>query len=563
MPDYEVCRERAVSEEYRDYIVGRVGTFWTDILAGDICRFPIDFGFQIVYADSEEIGGTPLYRVPYYSIPKCYSLLDVDAIQETGIAQVQAIPGLELYGSGVILGFIDTGILYENEIFRRLDGTTRILRIWDQTIQTGRNPENLWYGTEYTADEINQALRTENPREIVPSVDINGHGTFVASIACGSGNPESGFLGAAPEADIVVVKLKEAKNYLREYYFVREDTPCYQENDIMTALLYLRQVAREEGKPLVVCMSVGTSMGGHSGSSPLSAYLELLGNIPLIAISAGTGNEADKRHHTQGQLMQDAAEMVEINVGENVTGFFAEIWTDIPNIFTVTITSPSGETSFQVPIREESEVYEFLFENTRVFINYRVLVESTNSQLIFLRFERPLTGIWRINLSPVYLGDGRYNIWLPVEEFLTGEVFFLQSSPESTILEPGNVQALTSTAFYDGADGSLAVSSGRGFTRTGDIKPDIAAPGVNVLGLNQRGQFVTRSGSSIASALTAGGAALLFEWLLRDGKKPDSIQIKNLYILGAEKQPNQSYPNREWGYGKMNLYNTFLILRNI
>lgn len=563
MSDFEVCKERAVSEEYRDYIIGRVGTFWRNVLSRDLCRLSLDHGFQIVYASLEELDGRPLYEIPYYSIPKCYCLLDEDTLQETGIAQVQALPGLELYGSGVIIGFIDTGILYENEIFRRLDGTTRILRIWDQTIQTGNSPENLWYGTEYTEEEINEALRSENPREIVPSIDTNGHGTFAASIACGSGSPENGFLGAAPESDLAVVKLKEAKNYLREFYFVKEGVPCYQENDIMAGLFYLQQVAKDVGKPLVVCVSLGTSMGGHSGASPLSAYLEVMGNTPLTAISASTGNEADKRHHAQGQMRKSQTEMVEINVGENVTGFFAEVWTEIPNIFNITVTSPSGETSFQVPIREESDVYEFLFENTRVFINYRVLVESTNSQVIFLRFERPLIGIWKLNLSPAYLADGQYHIWLPMEEFLTGEVFFLASSPECTIMEPGNVQALISNAYYDGADGSLAVSSGRGFTRTGEIKPDIASPGVNVLGLNQRGQFVTKSGSSIAAALSAGGAALLLEWLVRDGKAPDSKQIKNLFILGAKYQPNLTCPNREWGYGKMDLYNTFLILRNI
>lgn len=563
MPNLEICKERAISEEYRDYIVGRIGTFWGDVLTADICRFPLDYSFQIVYASEAETRGRALYEIPYYSVPKCYTLLDIEALQETGIAQVQNIPGLELYGSGVIIGFIDTGILYENEIFRKLDGSTRILRIWDQSIQSGRTPENLWYGSEYKEEEINAALRSENPEEIVPSRDTDGHGTFVASIACGSGSPENDFLGAAPEADIVVVKLKEAKQYLREFYFVDEAAACYQENDIMAALFYLQQVAREEEKPLIVCMTLGTSMGGHSGASPLSAYMEVMGNVPLTALVTGTGNEADKRHHYQGRIEGENTRNVEINVGEGVSGFFAEIWTDIPNIFTVSITSPSGETSFQVPIRNENEIYEFLLEGTSVFINYRVLVESTNSEVIFLRFQNPIAGIWKINVIPAALGNGEFHIWLPVEEFLTGEVFFLQSDPEYTILEPGNTQAVATAAYYDGADGSLAVSSGRGFTRTNQIKPDFAAPGINVLGLNLRGQFVTRSGSSIGAALTAGAEALLMEWLVRGEKTPDSIQMKNLLILGTQKQAGQSYPNREWGYGKMNVYNTFLQIRNI
>lgn len=256
MSEIEICRERALSEEYKDYIIGRVGTFWGNILEKDICRLPLDYGFQIAYANQEELSGVPLYKTPYYSIPKCYTLLDTEALQEAGIAPVQQIPGLELTGANVIIGFIDTGINYELEVFRRLDGSTRIRRIWDQTIQNGKIPKGLWYGSEYAEEEINEALRTDNPRNIVPSSDENGHGTFVASIACGSGVPEEGFLGAAPEAELVVVKLKEAKQYLRDFYFVKDEVPCYQENDIMAALLYLQNVAKEAEKPLVICMSV-------------------------------------------------------------------------------------------------------------------------------------------------------------------------------------------------------------------------------------------------------------------------------------------------------------------
>lgn len=563
MPQIETCRERALSEEYKDYIIGRVGTFWGNILEKDICRLSLDYGFQIAYANQEELSGVPLYKTPYYSIPKCYTLLDTEALQEAGIAPVQQIPGLELTGANVIIGFIDTGINYELEVFRRLDGSTRIRRIWDQTIQNGKMPNGLWYGSEYAEEEINEALRTDNPRNIVPSSDENGHGTFVASIACGSGVPEEGFLGAAPEAELVVVKLKEAKQYLRDFYFVKDEVPCYQENDIMAALHYLQNVAKEVGKPLVICMSVGTSMGGHSAAAPLSSYIEVMGNTPLIAITAGTGNEADKRHHTQGMVSPNETDIIEINVGPNVEGFYTELWTEIPNIFTVTVTSPSGETSFQVPIRNENEIYEFLFENTRVYINYRVLVESTNSQVVFLRFENPLEGIWKVNVTAKYQGDGNYHIWLPMNEFLDGEVFFLQSTPDVTIMSPGNVQAVTSCAFYNGENGGSASNSGRGFTRLGGIKPDIAVPGMNILGVNQRGQTTLRSGSSIASALAAGAAALIFEWLVADDKTPDSVQVKNLLILGAVREREEAYPNPERGYGNMNLYNTFLVLRNI
>lgn len=562
MPEEISCRDRIVSEEYQDYIIGRIGTFWDDIIQPESCILPLKYFYRILYASREEVGNRELYQIPYPSVPKCYTLLDTEVLQQTGIAQVQTIPGLELYGENVIIGFVDTGIDYKQSIFRRLDGSTRVVGIWDQTLQEGTPPEPFGYGSEYTKDMINEALQNENPESIVPSSDENGHGTFLASIACGSGIPEEGFAGVAPEADIAVVKLKQAKQYLRDYYEIDENAVCYQENDIMTALTYLDQLAQKEEKSMIVCMALGTSMGGHDGDLPLSGYMELMGGMESRALVTGVGNEADERHHYM-QNINNGNQNVEFNVGSGVRGFVMELWTELPNIFTVTVTSPSGETSKSIPLREENGSYEFLFEETKLFLNYRILVEGTSAQVIFIKFESPAEGIWRLNISPVFVGDGEYHIWLPVKEFLTGEVFFLESNPDYTITGPGNVRSVACAAYYDGANNSLAVSSGRGYTRTNQIKPDFAAPGVNVLGANLRGQLVRRSGSSIAVAVTAGAEALLMEWADQRGETPDSLQIKNLLILGAERERTQTYPNRGWGYGRLNLYQSFENIRQI
>ena len=562
MPEEYSCREKILSEEYQDYIIGRIGTFWDEIINSESCMIPLKYFYRILYANRDEVGGRELYQIPYPSVPKCFTLLDTEVLQQTGIAQVQTIPGLELYGENVIIGFIDTGINYKQSIFRKLDGSTRIAGIWDQSLQTGTPPMDFAYGSEYTREDINEALRNENPEQLVPTRDENGHGTFVASIACGNGIPEEEFAGVAPEAEIAVVKLKGAKQYLRDYYSIAENVVCYQENDIMTALTYLDQLAQREGKSLIVCMALGTSMGGHDGDLPLSGYLELMGGMPRRALVTGTGNEADKRHHYM-QNINNEGRRVEFNVGREVKGFVMELWTELPNIFTVTITSPSGETSLPIPLREGSGNYEFLFEETRIFVNYRILVEGTSAQVVFIKLEEPAEGIWRLNITPVFVGDGEYHIWLPMSEFLTGEVFFLESNPDYTITGPGNVRSVACTAYYDGDNNSLAVSSGRGYTRTNQIKPDFAAPGVNVLGANLRGQLVRRSGSSIAVAVVAGAEALLMEWADQRGETPDSLQIKNLLILGAERERTQTYPNRGWGYGRLNLYQTFENIRQI
>ena len=126
-----------------------------------------------------------LDRFTYGVIPKCYTLLDTEALNEAGISQIQNYPTLKLTGKGVMIGFIDTGIDYQNPIFRNLDGTTRIAGIWDQTIQEGAPPQGFVYGTEYTEEKINEALQRENPLEVVPSKDENSHGTFLARVLSG------------------------------------------------------------------------------------------------------------------------------------------------------------------------------------------------------------------------------------------------------------------------------------------------------------------------------------------------------------------------------------------
>lgn len=563
MPDATECKQRILSEDYQDFIIRSFGSFWKDLLMNDFCQMQLDYSYQILYLGQENIGSRQLFQFPYNSIPRCYAPLDMEALQQAGISEVQSLPGLEISGEGVIIGFLDSGINYKDPVFRNLDGTTRILSIWDQTIQTGNPPEGILYGSEYTKEQIDEALRAENPEEIVPSMDQDGHGTFMASIACGSGNPENQFLGAAPEADIMVVKLKEAKQYLRDFYFIKPEASCYQENDVMAALFYLYHAARNANKPLVVCVTLGSNMGGHNGSNPLSAYMEVMGNHSGIGLAAGVGNEADKRHHYMGAVTSNSGEEIEISVGDRVAGFTMELWTDIPNIFAVSIISPTGEQSRRIAIREGEGMYNFVFENTDVYVVYRLLVETTNSQLIFLRFAHPLSGIWRVRVEPIQLENGSFHAWLPMEEFLTGEVYFLRSNPDYTITAPGNTKAAACVAYYNGADNSIAVSSGRGYTRLNEIKPDFAAPGVGVTGVNLRGQFTTRSGSSVATALTAGAEALLMEWLYGEGSTPDSVQLKNYLILGAERGSGRMYPNREWGYGTLDLYHTFEAVRRL
>lgn len=568
MSDLEQCREKVLSEDYRDFILplegGRTDFPDTD---ENLCVQEASVGFEVAYLRDTLAEPMNFERFSYNTIPQCYTLLDMDAMNQSGISQVQYYPTLKLLGNGILIGFLDTGIDYTNDVFRNLDGTTRILGIWDQTIQSGTPPEEFYYGSAYSEEQINEALRSEDPFSYVPSRDDNSHGTFTASLACGSGNAENRFLGAAPESFIGVVKLKEAKRYLRDFYGITESAVCYQENDIMLGLRYLKELAEVHNLPLVVCLALGTSFGGHNAMSPLAISLQLYANSLNRIMVVGTGNEANQRHHYLGELSaQGMEETAEIQVGSGVEAFSAEIWTEFPNAVTVSVISPSGEVFPGTSIRQGTVLsYQFLFEGTEVYVDNRLLVEQNDAQLIFLRFRAPAPGIWKLRVKSVRFYGGVFHVWLPMKEFLSGDVIFLESNPYTTLTCPSSVDSVLSVAWYNGDQNSIDINSGRGYTRDGTIKPDLAAPGVGVMGALPGNRFVARSGSSVSVAIAAGASALLLEWLLKQGTRIgfDTSQVKGLLILGATGRSDMQYPNREWGYGALNLYETLQALREL
>ena len=568
MPEREVCRERILSEDYRDFIVSELRqNLFTNLITEDTCTQEMQFIYESVYLEKEIADPITFERFSYNSIPKCYTLIDMAAMTQAGITQIQNYPTLNLQGTGVMIGFVDVGIDYQNPVFRNIDGSTRIAGIWDQTIQSGTPPEGFAYGTEYRREQIDEALRSGNPLEIVPSVDTNSHGTFVASIAAGGVNEGEQFIGAAPDATIAMVKLKPAKQYLKEFYEIHTDAPCYQENDIMLGITYLNQLATELELPLVLCFALGTNMGGHSAVSPMTGLLEIYSSLANRAVVIGAGNEANERHHFLGRAENvNDVKTVEIRVATDVQGFCMELWTENPNIMAVTVVSPTGGSTGRIPIRrEETQEFPFVFERSTVSVDYRLFLERSNAELIFFRFNRPVEGIWKIIVEPVQVAEGVFHLWLPMTEFLENEVYFLESNPDYTITEPGSTITGMTVGFYNGNDNSVAISSGRGYTRGGIIKPNFVAPGVNVTGATTRNQFAERTGSSIAVAITAGACALLLEWILYElGEEAvDSIQIRNLLTLGTERNPGEVYPNRTWGYGRLNLYKAFDEIRRI
>ncbi len=558
------CAEAVYSNDYYDLIV-EFGDVRVEVPLPP-CVQEINNRYAIGYWEKEGLPPFNLRNYTYAAIPHMFTTLDERAMEASSILQIQNLPALGLKGQGVLVGIIDTGIDYQNPVFRNLDGTSRIEAIWDQTVQEGPAPPGFIYGAEYRRAQIDEALASEEPLRIVPTTDADGHGTYVASLAAGSASPQNEFTGAAPLAAIAVVKLKEAKEYLREFFFVRSGVPAFQENDIMAGIVYLDLLAYELGMPLVICGSLGSNSGSHGGASPISQVYDSIVSKRMRAVVIAAGNEANKRHHFYGNIAENGSyENVEVNVGSNTAGFFLELWSYVSESFTVEIVSPTGERIPRLSQQESFREYNFLFENTRVTVDKNISFASSDFQVIFVRFEHPIQGIWNVRVYAQDVINGIFDMWLPMEALLDGEAFFLRSNPDTTITIPGSARFPITVGGYDARNNSIYLDSGRGYTISGVVKPDLVAPAVEVIGAGTRNSFAPRTGTSAAAAITSGAVALILEWAVVRGNytRMTSGDIKSVLIRGATRDPQRLYPNREWGYGQLNLYEAFNSIRTI
>ena len=594
------CTVDITSEQYMDFIY-RLGSEGWLASGPDVMPVCSDYafpGYSIIYFPSEHTLPISLEKYPYYSIPKLFTLLDTSALDASGIFPVFNQPSLGQKGRGTLLGFIDTGIDYRSPVFQKKDGRTRILGIWDQTLPrpltVSPNLETvisdssafdfLQYGIHFGEEQINEALASSDPLSVVPSKDSLGHGTFLAGVAAGSPLVSQDFTGAAPEASLAVVKLKPAKAYLREFFCITEGAHAYQENDIILGIRYLSEVARFYKMPLVICLGLGTNLGSHGGTSPLSLALSSISQSIGACTVIAAGNESGLGHHYAGSVSSASEpDEVEIRVAEEENGFVAELWASTPETYTVGFISPSGETINRIPLTLSSNAtISFLLEPTVISVSYRPHELSSGKQLVFMRFLDPSPGIWRIQVYSSLLLDGNYHIWLPAETFISPNTVFLRPNPSTTITSPGNTPQPLTIGAYNHEAGNIYIHSGRGYTLDGRIKPDIAAPGVQIYGPGvipdaayrafngmdsaeapSEVPMVRKTGTSVAAAITAGAVANLLSWGIVEGNDPamSEAAIRSYLVRGASRSKAFTYPNPEWGYGTLNLYNTFLQLR--
>lgn len=532
----------------------------------DICYDRIVDNIASVYTPISNVPDNFIHIYGYGAYPNLYGLLDIQSLEASGISRIQAIPTFSLSGQGVLIGVVDTGIDYTHSAFKYADGTSKIYSIWDQSIPSDNSfPQGFSFGTEYTKEQINEALKNENPKSVVPSVDDNGHGTALAGIAAGNRSDTDNFSGVVPNAEIVVVKLKNAKRYTKEIWRVPENVLCYQKNDLMYGIRYLVEVAQKVKRPISILIGIGTSQGGHDERGALSSYVSSLAGESGISISIAAGNEGNRNHHYLGAVSQESGfNSVELKVGPNESGFSMELWGQTPNTFSIDLLSPTGEYIPRIPARlQESREIHFILEKSIVNIDYQIVEAQSGDQLVLIRFRNPAEGIWRIRVYASGTLSLNFHIWLPIHQFISEETYFINPNPDYTLTSPGNVLIPIVVTAYNYTNQSIYINASRGFTRLEGISPSFAAPGVNLIAPAANNGYETVTGTSVSAAHVAGVAAMILEWGIVRGNLPQisGVEIRNLLIRGAKRDANTTYPNKEWGYGILDVYNTFNSLR--
>ena len=500
-----------------------------------------------------------LPEVEYIEKPKSLYFQVINGKRVSCINEVQDAR-FSLFGQGVFVGVVDSGIDFSLDDFRNPDGSTRIRSLWDQSLVPRGDemtPEHYSIGVEYTQEDINQALVANSIQERmnrVRSQDTSGHGTAVAGIAAGSGNV---YRGVAPESELIVVKLGTP----RQGGFPRT-------TELMLGIDYIIRKAMEFRKPVAINISFGNTYGAHNGTSLLERYIDGVSNIWKNCICIGTGNEAASAGHTSGTLGDDEERVIELAVQERQPSFSVQIWKEYTDLVDISLISPAGVRVG--PIQEILGSQRFRLNQTELLLYYGEPSPYSTSQEIYIDFlpreNYVNAGVWRIVLTPRKIVSGGYSLWLPSESALNRGTAFLFPTDNTTMTIPSTSSRAISVGAYDALTFAYADFSGRGYEISRDenagtntvtsrlTKPDLVAPGVNVTTVAAGGGYASFSGTSFATPFVTGSAALLMEWGIVKGN--DSYlygeKVKAYLRRGAKPLPGfTQYPNPLVGYGAL------------
>lgn len=503
----------------------------------------LGYGFGILIIKVNDLSRIiELEGLQYIELPKILYTSAYDSNRASCIPSVWN--SYNLTGEGILVGFLDTGIDYTHNAFKDADGNTRIEYIYD-----------LENGIVYDKNKINEALKSEDPFSVVPEIDLSGHGTHVAGIACAGGNINFDNYGVAYKSSIAMVKIT-SENSLR----------AALSTQLMRGLKFLMDKSNEINKPLVVNISLSTNDGSHNGSSLLEKYIQTFTQLQKAVIVVAAGNEGNSAHHVGGKMKKE--EDLDLNIGDGekviMLDFFKPVLVDV----SVEVISPTGISTGPM---ELSESYKERFVGREKIIVYSTGPKPFDIQgqttISILPLGDTITaGGWRIIVKKLNNYEGYFDIWLPISEGLNERTRFLQPSVYNTLGIPATVEGVISVGSYNFLNNNLSAFSGRGVVRPEWlIKPDLVAPGENILSTAEEQGFDTKSGTSMAAPQVAGICALLFEWGIIRNNDPFLYgeRIKYYLIKGAKRTIfGEAYPNPDLGYGFVCLDRTMELLIN-
>lgn len=486
----------------------------------------------------EELSMLP--EVTYVEKPKPLYFALQEAKQASCLTRVQFGQG-DLSGRGVLFCCVDSGVDYMHPEFRKSDGTTRILFLWDQTIQ-GNPPAGYSRGSEYTSAQINEALLAQTSvqaRRMVPSVDISGHGTGVLGI--GAGNQ-----GVAYESDLIVVKLGNPENR----GFPRT-------TELMEGVDYCVRKSVELSMPAAINLSFGNNYGAHNGTSLLETYLDTVAGVGKNVICTGVGNEGVSAKHAAITIQEKEPQEIEFSIGELEASINLQFWKSYSDEIRILIESPAGEQAG--PLDNRLGVQRLRLRDTQLLVYYGTPTPYNVSQEIYIDFlpqgQYLPSGVWKIRIEPIKIVWGLTDLWLPVSESLSSRTGFLTPSVAGSFTVPAPAKNVISVAAYDSREDAYADFSGRAFNVLPWAgKPDLAAPGVDLQVPAAGGGYRTVSGTSFATPFVTGSAALFMEWGIVRENDPFLFgnKMKAYFRRGARQLPGFSQiPNFRIGYGAL------------
>ena len=513
---------------------------WVDLLGG----------FAIAEVTREQLlqlSEEPL--VEFIEKPKALSFAVYEGKLVSCIPPVQR-PPYSLTGQGILVGIVDSGIDIFHPDFRKEDGTTRIVGLWDQTLTPEEGsgqapPEGYQRGVYFSEEDINTILQNESRS---PTQDRSGHGTHVAGIAAGNGRASRGEnRGVAYEADILVVKLGSP---------TAEGFP--QTAQLMQGIDFCVRMSIRRNEPLALNLSYGNNYGSHTGTSLIETYLDTVANMGRTTICVGSGNEGNLARHAAVELMMGMNSLIEFVVAPGEYNLAIQIWKQYTDSFQIRLTSPSGD---EIILGEDLQgMYRYVIDGTELLwyfgdpapysivqeIYFELLPEGVSSNI--------RSGVWKIVFIPKMVVDGQIDLWMPSGSSINRETGFLISDADRTLTIPSTASRPITVGAYNGDTDSYAPFSGRGYVCCGWVKPDLVAPGVDILSCSPGGGYVSRTGTSMACPFVTGSAALLMQYGIVEGRDPYHFgqKVKAFLIRGARQLPAfEEYPNDSVGWGAL------------